>query len=278
MIILGRMLERAHGSLKVAGIWCVAALCGTVTSALFLQPSVGASGGIFGMVGAVLADIWINWHILYDPTIMPGEPRSKCASVTVLAAEAVFLIIVGLTPFIDNYAHLGGFFGGLFASLTLIPKIDYEGFFHKERACAYLESTRRRVRWLWLSIPALYCVVGIILVYTLDGTYSVCTNVVCRSLTCVEFPPSSPWWACTRKSGKEIKCDATPPGKVTIDANTKLFDTWELTCPDGKDIRGTFAPVELDSGVEGNLRKASELVHGKYCVDNCWDSEGWMLR
>jgi membrane associated rhomboid family serine protease len=180
MIILGRMLERAHGSLKVAGIWCVAALCGTVTSALFLQPSVGASGGIFGMVGAVLADIWINWHILYDPTIMPGEPRSKCASVTVLAVEAVFLIIVGLTPFIDNYAHLGGFFGGLFASLTLIPKIDYEGFFHKERACAYLESTRRRVRWLWLSIPALYCVVGIILVYTLDGTYSVCTNVVCR--------------------------------------------------------------------------------------------------
>ena len=37
LAILGRMLERAHGTLTVAAIFFVSALCGSVTSALFLQ-------------------------------------------------------------------------------------------------------------------------------------------------------------------------------------------------------------------------------------------------
>ena len=43
--VLGRMLERAHGTVKVVVIFFSAALCGSVSSALFLQTSVGASGG-----------------------------------------------------------------------------------------------------------------------------------------------------------------------------------------------------------------------------------------
>ena len=271
MIILGRMLERAHGSVKVAAIWCIAALCGTVTSALFLMPSVGASGGIFGMVGAVFADIYMNWYVLYDPTIMPGESRSKWMSVTILVVEAVFLIITGLTPFIDNYAHLGGFFGGLFASCSLLTKIDYVGFFHKEHmCCSCWGAFQRRARWVWVCIPVAYCVIGIILVYALDGTYSVCENWFCRSLSCVSFPPSDPWWICTYKTGKEIKCDASAPGTMTIDGVTGFFDTWEMTCPNGRNIKGTFAPTQIDSMVEGGLQKASELVHGEYCIKDCF--------
>ncbi|GMH55522.1 hypothetical protein TL16_g01927 [Triparma laevis f. inornata] len=43
--VLGRMLERAHGTIIVSLIFIVSAMCGSITSALFLQTSVGASGG-----------------------------------------------------------------------------------------------------------------------------------------------------------------------------------------------------------------------------------------
>ena len=64
---------------------------------------------------------------------MTSAPGSKCGSYTVLTVEVFFLLIVGLTPFVDNYAHLGGLLGGVFTSMAAIEKIDYEGFFGKEK-------------------------------------------------------------------------------------------------------------------------------------------------
>ena len=63
---------------------------------------------------------------------MPAAPSSRCGSYVVLAVEVFFLLIVGLTPFVDNYAHLGGLVGGVFTSMAAIEKIDYEEFFGKD--------------------------------------------------------------------------------------------------------------------------------------------------
>ena len=71
------------------------------------QFTVGASAGISGLIGAILA---------YGHRSGSGQARSYALSVVIQ------LIIMGfLLPGIDNYAHAGGFAGGYLAARSLDP-------------------------------------------------------------------------------------------------------------------------------------------------------------
>jgi membrane associated rhomboid family serine protease len=56
---IGKAVEQCHGSMAAAILFIIPAVGGTILSALFLPEyiSVGASGGIFGLIGACVADI-----------------------------------------------------------------------------------------------------------------------------------------------------------------------------------------------------------------------------
>ncbi len=56
---VGSAVEQCHGTLASAILFIIPAVGGLILSALLLPQyiSVGASGGIFGLVGACLADI-----------------------------------------------------------------------------------------------------------------------------------------------------------------------------------------------------------------------------
>lgn len=58
-------------------IYLVAGVFGTIVSAIFVptQVMVGASGAIFGVFGALWADLWQNWSI----------NQNQCRMFTVLA-------------------------------------------------------------------------------------------------------------------------------------------------------------------------------------------------
>jgi membrane associated rhomboid family serine protease len=60
---LGFSMEEAFGSSKVASIYFASGVSGVVCSAVFLknQLSVGASGALYGLLGALLADIIQNY-------------------------------------------------------------------------------------------------------------------------------------------------------------------------------------------------------------------------
>ncbi|CAN0424511.1 unnamed protein product, partial [Ectocarpus sp. 13 AM-2016] len=55
-------------SRQVACIYLVAGVFGTIVSAIFVptQVMVGASGAIFGVFGALWADLWQNWSVNQD--------------------------------------------------------------------------------------------------------------------------------------------------------------------------------------------------------------------
>ncbi len=77
-------------------------------------PSVGASGAIFGLMGAVIAVLNRHQHRLYLRDRRIGA---------VLAAWAIYTIATGLmSPFVDNAAHAGGFLGGALLGLRLTPR------------------------------------------------------------------------------------------------------------------------------------------------------------
>jgi membrane associated rhomboid family serine protease len=77
-------------------------------SAIFLPDfiTVGASGGIFGFVGACLADIIVNWQLLFSDFVNENGKKHRHAFVVfALLFDIALNAIIGLTPLIDNYTR-----------------------------------------------------------------------------------------------------------------------------------------------------------------------------
>lgn len=80
--------------------------------------SAGASGIIFGVIGAYLAFMTINWQTLGQY----GEMRSQiCCTVGFLV---FFSILFSLGSDVDMYGHFGGMLGGYLMALALLPGIQ----------------------------------------------------------------------------------------------------------------------------------------------------------
>jgi rhomboid protease GluP len=105
LYVLGMGLEHAIGGARTALVYVVTALGASLMSiALSTTPSVGASGAVFGLMGAVTVFL-IRHRDHY-------EVRDKRIG-GVLAAWAGYQVLIGLaTPYIDNGAHVGGLLAG----------------------------------------------------------------------------------------------------------------------------------------------------------------------
>lgn len=116
LYVLGMACEHALGSKQMVGVYLLSGLAASLLSlALNPGPSVGASGAIFGLMGAVIAVISKHQQRFYL--------RDKRIGV-VLAAWAVYTIATGLlSPYVDNAAHAGGFLGGALLGLRLEPRL-----------------------------------------------------------------------------------------------------------------------------------------------------------
>jgi rhomboid protease GluP len=105
LYILGMATEHAFGLPRTAAVYFVAAVSGSLLSIFAHQgPSVGASGAIFGLMGALVMYFWKNRDIF---NLRDGNIG------LFIAAIAIIQIIMGLSdPYIDINAHIGGFIGG----------------------------------------------------------------------------------------------------------------------------------------------------------------------
>ncbi len=114
--VVGMACEHAFGTLRLAMIYLASGVSGSIASTLFSPgPSVGASGAIFGVLAAVIVTLYRYEHRFFV--------RDKRIGV-VLATWAVYQVLMGfMTPYTDNWAHLGGLAGGVAASLRLSPRV-----------------------------------------------------------------------------------------------------------------------------------------------------------
>jgi len=109
---LGPVTEESFGHRQFLMIYILSGLGGSITSFLFSTAlSAGASGSIFGLLGA----------LLYYSYKRPSLWKSG------LGMNLVIIIIVnfgfGLSqPGIDNYAHLGGLLTGTLSSVFLVKE------------------------------------------------------------------------------------------------------------------------------------------------------------
>ena len=93
---VGYAVEMNHGFLSVAILFTVPAIGGNIMSALFLPEyiSVGASGGIFGLIGGCIADIVSNWNLLFSKVVNPTNDGQRFRNVKVLIWLLLDILLV----------------------------------------------------------------------------------------------------------------------------------------------------------------------------------------
>jgi hypothetical protein len=198
-----------------------------------LQPGsilVGASGGLFALYGVCIADIVLNWNILFL-VLKIRQERPGCwlqlCCIFGLIFELAVNTIPGFTPWVDNFAHLGGLFYGFCLSFSLLKTlpVSFTGedpsIFHKIRRCMLK----------FLISGAGFALTGVILSILIlgrsDGVTTPCPN--CRYISCIPFPfwTEDKWFHCDG-------CDAIVEYhyKTSDGIYTDLF----INCPDGNEV------------------------------------------
>lgn len=150
--IFGNEVERLFGTARFALIYVIAGLFGSVASFAFSSAlSAGASGAIFGIIGALTA------FYLRNRDRFGEMGRQQLSS---LVAVIVINLVFGLTvPGIDNLGHMGGLAGGFFLGYALSPVY---GLQLSMRAALGMRVIDRNPlpRSLWAALIAVALLVG----------------------------------------------------------------------------------------------------------------------
>ena len=110
LYFFGQMVERIYGGSRYLLIYLLAGIGGSLLSFAFNDTaSLGASGAVFGLFGALLAFGRLD-RKAFAMSIGP----------TVYAMVAINLVIGFLSPQVNNWGHVGGLIGGFLIARALV--------------------------------------------------------------------------------------------------------------------------------------------------------------
>jgi membrane associated rhomboid family serine protease len=252
---IGSAIETCHGSIAAAILFIIPAVGGTVLSALFLPEyiTVGASGGIFGYVGACLSDIVMNWKLLFcDFVTENGKKHHHVVVLVILVLDIALNCVIGLTPYVDNFTHLGGMVFGFLCGLSTMERLSSD-FFGMEQSCC-MKTKQIIVRFFGVIVSVIGILIATIILMEGDGQYTPCPS--CTWLSCVPFPPwqgaANKWWYCD-------DCERVT-ANIIQEPNLHL----ELICPDGTSVA---VGIETEFSAIDRNQLIKELP--SYCREYC---------
>ena len=109
LYVIGMQLESFLGKWKYLIVYLLSGLGGSMLSIFFDNGfSVGASGAIFGLMGALL---YFGYHYrVYLDSVVKSQ----------IIPLIVINLLIGFTSTgIDNWAHIGGLVGGILATMAV---------------------------------------------------------------------------------------------------------------------------------------------------------------
>ncbi|KAK6912204.1 Peptidase S54, rhomboid domain [Dillenia turbinata] len=118
LMLVGVRHEQEFGFHRIGPLYVLSGLSGSLLSCLHLdvtKTSVGASGALFGLLGAMLSELITNWSIY----------ANKCAAMMSLILISGLNLAVGFLPGVDSYAHIGGFVSGFLLGFILLMRPQY---------------------------------------------------------------------------------------------------------------------------------------------------------
>lgn len=118
LYVLGPAVESFFGSARMLAFYLISGVGGVALSLLLsANPSAGASGAIFGMLGALVAFFFAHRKVF---------GRRGMAQFRHLMLVALLNLFLGLLPGIDNWGHMGGMISGILVAFYLGPNMELE--------------------------------------------------------------------------------------------------------------------------------------------------------
>ncbi|TYI52572.1 hypothetical protein E1A91_D12G257900v1 [Gossypium mustelinum] len=184
-VFIGIRHEQQFGYVRVGVIYLLSGFGGGILSSLFMQhtTTVGASGALFGLIGAMCSEFLTNWTIY----------TYKVTAVITFIAIIVLNLAVGVLPHIDNFANIGGFFTGFLLGFVLLfrPQSGWINPQHRPAGAAVIPKYKP-YQYLFCVIAVLLLIVGfgmgLLLVFKGANGNKHCSW--CHHLTCA---PTSKW-------------------------------------------------------------------------------------
>lgn len=143
LYILGTQLESFVGKIKFLIIYLFSALTGSLLSLIFLKNgiSIGASGAIFGVAGALI------YFGLHYRVYLGSVVKTNLLPIIIINLSLGFMM-----KGVDNWAHIGGLIGGLLANMALGVK--------------YKSKTSERVNGIIISVIYISFLIFMGFIYT----------------------------------------------------------------------------------------------------------------
>jgi len=113
---IGPSVERLFGSPRLLVVYLLSGIAGVDLSLAFSpRPSVGASGAIFGLLGALGVFLFLHRRTF---------GRAAAVQLRQIVIVALLNLGLGLMPGIDNFGHLGGLLAGAALAWLVGPRLE----------------------------------------------------------------------------------------------------------------------------------------------------------
>jgi hypothetical protein len=161
--------------------------------------------------------------------------------------------IVGFTPYVDNFAHMGGLVYGFLISCTMMELLPLSFLGVSSTICHRLRIYALRICSAILAGSLM--LLSILLLSRSDGLTTPCPS--CRYISCIPFPfwKESKWWYCddcSSVTGRSYK-------RVMDDYYNKI----DIYCPTGYTVTVNVLDEEFVSTAEISSRLP------EYCRAEC---------
>ncbi|XP_063895141.1 inactive rhomboid protein 1-like isoform X2 [Helicoverpa armigera] len=163
-----RDLEKMAGPVRIAVIYLGSGVAGNMASAIFepYRAEVGPAGSHFGLLACLIVEVIGAWPLLRHPK----------RAILKLVGIAIALFLLGLLPWIDNFAHVFGFVFGFLLAYALLPFITFGPY-----------ERRRKIALVWVclvSAGGMLC--ALVALFYAAPAYEC---AACAYFTCLPFAP-----------------------------------------------------------------------------------------
>ncbi|KAG5544604.1 hypothetical protein RHGRI_017139 [Rhododendron griersonianum] len=198
---------------RIGIIYILSGFSGSLVAVLFLEdrPSVTSSGALFGLLGAMLSGLLRNWNFY----------SNKFAAIVAILSILVINLMLGLLPYVNNFANIGGFISGFLLGLVLLfsPRLGQMphskgGLFDNEVTFSVkLRQKLDRPKLRSVSLVIFSLLLAGVIVAVIHGINANKYCGWCRYVDCVP----SKWWSC---NDKQMYCErAESEGRLTLTCN-----------------------------------------------------------
>jgi rhomboid protease GluP len=155
---IGPVVEQFYGRTRYLLLYFISGVAGNVVSFyLSPNPSVGASTALFGLVAAQGVFVFRNRQFF------GGQARALLGNTLMIV---VVNLVLGLSPGIDNWGHMGGMLGGLAFAWACGPRLEVNwmpGGGYKINDLSTMQTA-----WLVGGIETLV-LIGLVILRTMKG-------------------------------------------------------------------------------------------------------------